>query len=146
MDLILILVYLTKEPFFSTPILWLKNPAMHINLLQNPIVSLSKVSMSVIIMFLSFVVLMANDLSCTILSISLTNLYFISQTCSMAFCRTLLFPCQDTLLGLLRHSSQSPSWFQGIVLNNPSVQTWCSHLRLATFLGSHLLPILQLGF
>ncbi len=97
-------------------------------------------------MFLSLVVLMANNLYCIIMSIYLTNLYFISWTCSMAFCRMRQFPSQDTLLWLLRHSSQSPSQFQGIVLNNPSAQTCCSHLCLATFLGSHLLLILQLGF
>ncbi len=56
------------------------------------------------------------------------------------------FHLKTPILWLLRHSSQSPSQFQVIVLNNPSVQTWCSHLHLATFFGSHLLPILQSGF
>ncbi len=58
---------------FSTPILFLKNSVRHINILQNLIVSFSKVSMIVIIMFLSFVILMAHDLYCIVLSTHLTT-------------------------------------------------------------------------
>jgi hypothetical protein len=77
--------------FSPAPIQLLKNHVRHVDILQIPIVSVSNVSMSMIIMFCSFVVVMENYSYCIILSIFLINLYFITQTCSTALAEYAYF-------------------------------------------------------
>ncbi len=60
-----------------------------------------------------------NSSHCIILSISLTNFHYFPNLFH-GIDRICLSPSQDTLLWLLRQSSQSPLQFQGIILNNPS--------------------------